>query len=107
MNINSLELKEKIYKGEKIVVVFWAEWCGACKIQKPIFEQFSKKAIEENSEVSYYMFNVDLEKSFASSLGIRNIPTTMSFINGAELTTKVGLMDELQLKSLEETLING
>jgi thioredoxin 1 len=105
MEISSSELQEKIDKGEKIVVVFWAEWCGGCRIQKPIFEQFSKKAIEENSEISYYMFNVDLDRSFASSLDIRYLPTTKSFVNGVELTTTVGLMDELQLKSLKNTLI--
>jgi thiol-disulfide isomerase/thioredoxin len=107
MHISSSELQEKINKGDKIIVVLWAEWCGGCRKQKPIFEQVSKKAIEENSEVSYYMFNVDLDRPFSFSLGIRTIPTIKSFANGEEVTTKVGLMDELELKSLENTLING
>jgi len=107
MEISSLELQEKINKGEKLVIDFWAEWCGPCRMQKPIFEQVSKKAIEENSEVSYYTFNVESDKSFASSLGIRSIPTIKSFSNGSEVTTKVGVMDETQLKTIETLLING
>jgi len=107
MEISSAELQEKINNGEKLVVDFWAEWCGPCRMQKPIFEQVTQKAIEENSEVSYYTFNVESDKSFASSLGIRSIPTIKSFSKGKEVTSKVGLMDESQLKSLESILING
>jgi thioredoxin-like negative regulator of GroEL len=76
-------------------------------MQKPIFEQVSKSAIENNSEVSYYTFNVESDKTFASSLGIRSIPTIKSFANGSEVTTRVGVMDETQLKTIETLLING
>ena len=107
MEISSVELQEKINKGEKLVVDFWAEWCGPCRMQKPIFEQVSKSAIENNSEVSYYTFNVESDKTFASSLGIRSIPTIKSFANGSEVTTRVGVMDETQLKTIETLLING
>jgi thioredoxin 1 len=107
MEISSAELQEKINKGEKLVVDFWAEWCGPCRMQKPIFEQVSKSAIENNSEVSYYTFNVESDKTFASSLGIRSIPTIKSFANGSEVTTRVGVMDETQLKTIETLLING
>ena len=107
MEISSTELQEKINNGEKLVVDFWAEWCGPCRMQKPIFEQVSNTAIENNSEVSYYTFNVESDKSFATALGIRSIPTIKSFSNGREVTTKVGLMDETQLKTLESILING
>ena len=107
MEISSLELQEKINKGEKLVIDFWAEWCGPCRMQKPIFEQVSNTAIENNSEVSFYTFNVESDKSFATSLGIRSIPTIKSFANGGEVTTRVGVMDETQLKTLENTLING
>ena len=106
MEISSAELQEKINKGEKLVVDFWAEWCGPCRMQKPIFEQVSKSAIENNSEVSYYTFNVESDKTFASSLGIRSIPTIKSFANGSEVTTRVGVMDETQLKTIETLLIN-
>lgn len=107
MEISSAELQEKLNKGDKMVIDFWAEWCGPCRMQKPIFEQVSQKAIEENSEVSYYTFNVESDKSYAASLGIRSIPTIKSFSDGKEVTTRVGVMDENQLRNLENMLING
>lgn len=107
MEISSAELQEKLNKGDKMVIDFWAEWCGPCRMQKPIFEQVSQKAIEENSEVSYYTFNVESDKSYAASLGIRSIPTIKSFSDGKEVTTRVGVMDENQLRTLENMLING
>ncbi len=107
MEISSIELQEKINKGHKMIVDFSSEKCGACRIQKPIFEKVSQKAIEENSEVSYYIFDVYSDRSFTESLGIRVLPTFKLFANGVEVTTKVGVMNELQLESFENTLING
>ena len=106
MEISSVELQEKINKGHKMIVDFSSERCGACRIQKPIFEKISQKAIEENSEVSYYIFDAYSDKSFSDSLGIKVLPTIKLFANSVEVTTKAGVMDELQLKSLENTLIN-
>jgi len=106
MEINSIELKEKISKGDKIIFVVFAEACGACRIQKPIFEKVSQKAIEENSEVSYYILDVYSDRSFSDSLGIRILPTIKLFANGREVATTIGVMNELQLKSLEDILIN-
>ena len=107
MEISSTELQEKINKGEKLVVDFWAGWCGPCRMQKPIFEQVSQSAIENNSEVSYYTFNVESDKSFASAIGVRSIPTIKTFSEGKEITTRVGVLTEEQLKTLENSLING
>ena len=41
MEISGIDLKEKIKNGEKLIVEFWAEWCGPCKVMKPIFERVS------------------------------------------------------------------
>ena len=42
MEINSVELQKKIQNGEKVVVDFWAKWCGPCKVLKPTFEKVSQ-----------------------------------------------------------------
>ena len=59
MEITSVELKEKINKGEKLIIEFWAEWCGPCRMMKPIFERIST---ENTSDVQMYTMNVDLNR---------------------------------------------
>jgi len=107
MEITSTELQEKIKKGNKIVVDFYGTWCGPCQMLKPIFEKVSNEAMNKNSEVSYYTFDVDSDKEFAASLGIRSIPTIKSFSNGREVTTQTGVLQETQLRNLENILVNG
>ena len=104
MEITSVELQEKINKGEKLIIEFWAEWCGPCRMMKPIFERISN---ENSSNVQMYTMNVDLNREVSASLGIRSI-TTVKVINGGEVTeTKVGMLNENDLKGMLTELING
>lgn len=104
MEITSVELQEKINKGEKLIIEFWAEWCGPCRMMKPIFERISN---ENTSDVQMYTMNVDLNREVGASLGIRSIPT-IKVINSGEVTdTKVGVLNEGQLKEMLTELING
>jgi thioredoxin 1 len=104
MEITSVDLQEKINKGEKLIIEFWAEWCGPCRMMKPIFERISN---ENTSDVQMYTMNVDMNREVGASLGIRSIPT-IKVINGGEVTeTKVGMLNEDQLKSMLTELING
>jgi thioredoxin 1 len=104
MEITSVELQEKINKGEKLIIEFWAEWCGPCRMMKPIFERISN---ENTSDVQMYTMNVDMNREVGASLGIRSIPT-IKVINGGEVTeTKVGMLNEGQLKDMLTELING
>ena len=104
MEITSVELQEKINKGEKLIIEFWAEWCGPCRMMKPIFEKVSS---ENSSEVQMYTLNIDNNREVALSLGIRNIPTVKMFNSGEVVETKVGMMNEGQIKEMVSELING
>ena len=55
MEISSVDLQQKINNGEKIIVEFWADWCGPCKMMKPIFERV---ASTNTSEVQMYTFEL-------------------------------------------------
>ena len=102
MEITALELQEKINKGEKIIIEFWATWCGPCKMMKPTFE---KVANENTSDVQMYTMDIDENREFVSSLGIRSIPTIKVF-NGGEVTdTKVGVFSEQGIKDLVSNLL--
>jgi thioredoxin 1 len=101
MEINSIELQEKINNGEKVIVDFYAQWCGPCKIMKPIFEKVSN---ENNTDVKMYTMDVEENRDFAVNFGIRSVPTIKGFTSGKDVITKVGLQEENQLKELITTL---
>jgi thioredoxin len=102
MEITENELKTKIDNGEKMIVDFWAPWCGPCKMMKPIFENVAK-----TSEIPMYTINVDENRGIAVELGVRAIPTIKSFNEGKEVSSKAGLLQETHLKELINNLING
>lgn len=104
MEISSVDLQQKINNGDKIIVEFWAEWCGPCRMMKPIFE---KVATENSSDVQMYTMNVDQNQSVAASLGIRSIPTIKMFNASQVIDTRVGVLNESQINGLVTELING
>jgi thioredoxin 1 len=102
MEITANELQEKIKNGEKVIVEFWGTWCGPCIMMKPTFE---KVANENTSDVQMYTMDIDNNREFVSSLGIRSIPTIKVF-NGGEVTdTKVGILQEQGIKELVTNLL--
>ena len=103
MEINCVELQEKIENGEKIIVDFWAKFCGPCKLMKPIFENV---ADGNSTEVQLYTMDVEENRDYAISLGIRNVPTIKSFKDGQEFTNKIGAMNEDEIKTLIN-IVNG
>ena len=104
MEINTKELKEKITNGEKVMVEFWAQWCGPCRMMKPVFESVAK---ENQSGVQMYTMDVDSNRELAGELGIRSIPTVKVFSNGQLVETKVGMLQEGHIKGMLNNLING
>jgi thioredoxin 1 len=104
MEITSEILKEKINNGEKLLIDFHAKWCRPCGMMKPIFEMISK---ENTSDVQMYTMNVDLNREVGASLGIRSIPTIKVINGGNVIETKVGMLNEKDLKGMLTELING
>jgi thioredoxin 1 len=70
-----------------VVVDFWAEWCGPCKMIGPSLEEI---ATEMKGKVTIAKLNVDENPNIASKLGIRSIPTLMIFKDGKLASQKVG-----------------
>jgi thioredoxin len=102
MEITTQELKDKISKGEKLIVDFWAPWCGPCRMMKPMFEQASEKLVESNSDVKLYTFNIESDKEFAAEIGLRSVPTIKAFSNGKEVFTEVGLKNTQLIMEMVE-----
>lgn len=70
-----------------LLVDFWAEWCGPCKMLTPIIEEIAK---EFEGRIKVMKMNIDENPNIASLLGIRSIPTLILFKEGRSLSTKVG-----------------
>ena len=104
MEISSDDLQQKINNGEKLIVEFWADWCGPCRMMKPIFERV---ASTNTSEVQMYTMNIDMNKEAAVSLGIRSIPTVKMYNSGELVQKQVGMMNENQINGMVKELING
>ena len=102
MEITGEELKTKIEAGEQVIVDFFANFCGPCKIYKPTFEK-----VAESSSVQMYTFNVENDTNYAIQLGIRAVPTTKAFNNGVEMFSKPGMLSESELNTIVKNLING
>jgi len=102
MEITQELLQEKINNGEKLIVDFWAPWCGPCKVMKPIFEK-----VASTTDVQMFTLNIEENKEVASSLGIRAIPTIKSFNDGKEVSNNVGMIQESRITQLVNDLING
>ena len=104
MEISSPELREKIKNGEKVIVDFHATWCGPCKMMKPTFEKLTN---ENTTEVGMFTMDVDSNRDLAIELGIRSVPTIKVFNGGGVIETKVGVLNEGQIKELVTGLLNG
>jgi thioredoxin 1 len=78
----------------------YADWCGPCRVLGPIFEKFAKQLESDGSNVGAYKFNIESDKELAVELGVRSIPTIKAFSSGNVVSTKVGILQESQLKEL-------
>lgn len=92
VDISSFE-NEVLNQAGIVLVDFWAEWCGPCKMQLPILEKIS----DEIPSIKICKVNVDENTDLAVKFGIRSIPTMMVFKNGEKIEQFVGLKSKNEL----------
>jgi len=89
-NLNLDNFDNEINESKTPVLVdFWAEWCGPCKMLTPILEEISQ---ELDQKVQVVKVNLDENQDLAMKYSIRSIPTLLLFSNGELVDTKVGLI---------------
>ena len=81
--------------GLPVVVDFWADWCGPCKMMAPVFQQL---AAEMNTQYRFAKVETEAHPKVSMGLHIRSIPTLILFKQGMEVARTAGAMDALALK---------
>ncbi|MGN0349158.1 MAG: thioredoxin [Roseburia sp.] len=77
-----------------VILDFWAEWCGPCRMQSPIFDELAE---ELSDSVKFGKVNIDEQQALAAQHQVMTIPTLMIFKDGALKAKKVGLQDKDEL----------
>jgi thioredoxin 1 len=85
-----------------VLVDYWAEWCGPCKMIAPILDEVAK---EYSGKLKVAKLNIDDNQATPPKYGIRGIPTLMLFKNGSVEATKVGALSKSQLTAFIDSHI--
>ena len=103
IHLNDASFEEQVLQSQLPVLVdYWAEWCGPCKMIAPILEDIST---EYADRLVVAKLNIDGNQQTPPKFGIRGIPTLMLFKNGNVEATKVGALSKSQLMAFIDSNI--
>jgi thioredoxin 1 len=95
IHVSDESFEQEVLQSDKPVLIdYWAEWCGPCKMIAPVLEEV---ASEYSDKVRVAKLNIDDNPATPPKYGIRGIPTLMLFKNGEVEATKVGAVSKAQL----------
>ena len=93
---------EVLQSTKPVLVDYWAEWCGPCKMIAPVLDEIAN---EYGEKLKVVKLNIDENQSTPPKYGIRGIPTLMLFKNGNVEATKVGALSKSQLTAFIDSHI--
>ncbi len=102
-SVSDSDFEQQVLQSELPVLVdYWAEWCGPCKMIAPILADI---AVDYAGKLKVLKLNIDQNPQTPPKFGIRGIPTLMLFKNGNVQATKVGALTKSQLAAFLDTNI--
>lgn len=102
IEINEANFEAEVLKSSQPVVVdFWAEWCGPCKMLGPVLDEI---ATEQNGRAKVAKINIDQNSGLAERFGIRSIPTLLYFVGGEVRKQTVGVVSKKTIVSTLESV---
>ena len=102
-NVSDASFEDDVIKADGPVLVdYWAEWCGPCKMIAPILDEIAQ---EYAGRLKVTKLNIDENQGTPPKYGIRGIPTLMIFKNGNVEATKVGALSKSQLTAFIDSHI--
>lgn len=94
LDVTAENFEEEVLKSEKPVLVdFYADWCGPCKMLSPIIDQVAN----ENEDIKVCRINIDNEESLAVQYGIMSIPTLLVFKSGEVSNQTIGVVSKSEI----------
>jgi thioredoxin 1 len=103
VHISDTSFNQDVLEADGPVLVdFWAEWCGPCKMIAPVLEEL---ADDYEGKLKICKLDIDANTQTAPKYGIRGIPTLIVFNNGEVVGTKVGALSKSQLSAFIDSVI--
>lgn len=102
METKPLSFQELINGDKPVVVDFFAEWCGPCRMMKPILDEFKGKVGDRARVIK---IDVDKNPAAAQAYGVRGVPTLAIFKNGKVVWRKAGVISAAQLESVLQPFV--
>lgn len=97
LKVTSENFEQEVLKSEKVVLVdFYADWCGPCKMLSPVME----KIAQENEDIKVVKINIDNQRDLALDYDVMSIPTVVAIKNGQEIDRLVGFADKSEILNL-------
>jgi thioredoxin 1 len=103
INVTDSTFEQEVLSSEiPVLLDYWAEWCGPCKMIAPILNDI---ADEYHGKIKVAKLNIDENPGTPAKFGVRGIPTLMIFKSGSIEATKVGAMSKSQLSAFIDSTI--